>query len=87
MSFFGEKNIPCVFKQILGITNPKGEKKYFVAAFPSACGKTNLAMMNPSLPGWKVECIGDDIAWMKFDDKGNLLRIQLGVDGPKLCSS
>ncbi|KAG8131685.1 hypothetical protein E2320_009596, partial [Naja naja] len=60
---------------ILGITNPKGEKKYFAAAFPSACGKTNLAMMNPSLPGWKVECVGDDIAWMKFDDKGNLRAI------------
>ncbi|XP_032073189.1 phosphoenolpyruvate carboxykinase, cytosolic [GTP] [Thamnophis elegans] len=60
---------------ILGITNPKGEKKYFAAAFPSACGKTNLAMMNPSLPGWKVECVGDDIAWMKFDNKGNLRAI------------
>uniref|UniRef100_A0A8C8YE92 Phosphoenolpyruvate carboxykinase, cytosolic [GTP] n=1 Tax=Prolemur simus TaxID=1328070 RepID=A0A8C8YE92_PROSS len=60
---------------ILGITNPKGEKKYLAAAFPSACGKTNLAMMTPTLPGWKVECVGDDIAWMKFDNQGNLRAI------------
>ncbi|XP_077109245.1 phosphoenolpyruvate carboxykinase, cytosolic [GTP] [Ranitomeya variabilis] len=60
---------------ILGITNPKGKKKYFAAAFPSACGKTNLAMMRPSLPGWKIECVGDDIAWMKFDEQGNLRAI------------
>ncbi|XP_023221746.1 phosphoenolpyruvate carboxykinase, cytosolic [GTP]-like isoform X1 [Centruroides sculpturatus] len=60
---------------ILGITNPRGEKKYIVAAFPSACGKTNLAMMNPSLPGYKVECVGDDICWMRFDENGQLRAI------------
>lgn len=60
---------------ILGITNPQGRKKYIAAAFPSACGKTNLAMMNPTLPGWKVECVGDDIAWMKFDSEGRLRAI------------
>lgn len=60
---------------ILGITNPDGEKKYIAAAFPSACGKTNLAMMTPSLPGYKVECVGDDIAWMKYDSKGQLRAI------------
>lgn len=60
---------------ILGITDPKGEKKYITAAFPSACGKTNLAMLNPSLPGYKVECVGDDIAWMKFDSEGVLRAI------------
>ncbi|XP_029437872.1 phosphoenolpyruvate carboxykinase [GTP], mitochondrial [Rhinatrema bivittatum] len=60
---------------ILGITNPQGRKKYIAAAFPSACGKTNLAMMTPSLPGWKVECVGDDISWMKFDSEGRLRAI------------
>lgn len=60
---------------ILGITNPAGHKKYIAAAFPSACGKTNLAMLNPTLPGYKVECVGDDIAWMKFDKEGVLRAI------------
>ena len=60
---------------ILGLTNPAGEKKYIAAAFPSACGKTNLAMLEPTLPGWKAECVGDDICWMKFDDNGQLRAI------------
>ncbi|XP_069044161.1 phosphoenolpyruvate carboxykinase [GTP], mitochondrial [Lepisosteus oculatus] len=60
---------------ILGITSPQGVKRYVAAAFPSACGKTNLAMMRPTLPGWKVECVGDDIAWMKFDSQGRLRAI------------
>lgn len=60
---------------IMGLKNPEGKKKYFAAAFPSACGKTNLAMMKPSIPGWEVTCVGDDIAWMRFDDEGNLRAI------------
>lgn len=62
--------LSLVDMQILGITNPAGKKRYVAAAFPSACGKTNLAMMRPALPGWKVECVGDDIAWMRFDSDG-----------------
>lgn len=60
---------------IMGVTNPEGREYFIAAAFPSACGKTNMAMLNPSLPGWKVRCVGDDIAWMKFNEKGELRGI------------
>jgi len=60
---------------ILKLTHPNGDVKYVAAAFPSMCGKTNLAMLEPSLPGWKVETVGDDICWMRYGDDGRLYAI------------
>lgn len=60
---------------ILKLTSPQGVTKYVAAAFPSACGKTNLAMLEPTIPGWKVEAIGDDIAWMRIGDDGRLWAV------------
>jgi len=60
---------------ILKITNPEGHSKFILAAFPSACGKTNLSMLVPTLPGWKVETVGDDIAWLWMKDDGRLYAI------------
>ncbi|XGW24077.1 hypothetical protein V3C99_005913 [Haemonchus contortus] len=60
---------------IMGVTRPDGKEHFIAAAFPSACGKTNLAMLEPALPGWKVRCVGDDIAWMKFGEDGRLYAI------------
>ena len=60
---------------ILKLTSPSNEVNYIAAAFPSACGKTNLAMLEPTIPGWKVETVGEDICWMKFGDDGRLYAI------------
>ncbi len=60
---------------ILKLTSPDGVVKYIAAAFPSACGKTNLAMLEPTIPGWKVETLGDDIAWMRFGEDGRLYAV------------
>jgi phosphoenolpyruvate carboxykinase (GTP) len=60
---------------ILKLTSPQGSTHYIAAAFPSACGKTNLAMLEPTIPGWKVETLGDDIAWMRFGDDGRLYAL------------
>jgi phosphoenolpyruvate carboxykinase (GTP) len=60
---------------IVKITPPDGSPRYVAAAFPSACGKTNLAMLQPTIPGWKVETVGDDIAWMRFGPDGRLYAI------------
>ncbi len=60
---------------IIGVTNPEGKKKYMAAAFPSQCGKTNLALLSSTLPGWKVECVGDDIAWIRVGKGGRLYAI------------
>jgi phosphoenolpyruvate carboxykinase (GTP) len=60
---------------ILRLTNPEGRQFHITGAFPSACGKTNLAMLIPTIPGWKVECLGDDIAWMKIGEDGRLYAI------------
>ena len=60
---------------IIKLTNPEGESKYIAAAFPSACGKTNLAMIEPTVPGWKAETLGDDIAWMRFGEDGQLYAV------------
>ncbi|MCK7495314.1 MAG: phosphoenolpyruvate carboxykinase (GTP) [Comamonadaceae bacterium] len=60
---------------ILRLTNPEGKQYHIAAAFPSACGKTNLAMLQPTIEGWKCECVGDDIAWMKIGPDGRLYAI------------
>jgi len=71
-SYMGyEKGFLAEHMLIMGLTNPQGEKKYILASFPSSCGKTNLAMLEPLIPGWKVSVVGDDIAWIHIDKEGN----------------
>jgi phosphoenolpyruvate carboxykinase (GTP) len=60
---------------VLKLTSPEGDVRHLAAAFPSACGKTNLAMLEPTIPGWKVETVGDDIAWMRYAEDGRLHAI------------
>lgn len=60
---------------IMALINPEGRRKYFAAAFPSACGKTNMAMLQPNLPGWRVETVGDDIAWLRFKKDGRMYGV------------
>ena len=60
---------------ILGLSNPEGKKIYLTGAFPSACGKTNLAMVQPTIPGWEARCVGDDIAWMRQGADGRAWAI------------
>jgi len=60
---------------IIGVTNPEGKEKYIAAASPSQCGKTNLVLIKSKLPGWKVECVGDDIAWMRIGEDGRLYAV------------
>uniref|UniRef100_A0A0M3J6G8 phosphoenolpyruvate carboxykinase (GTP) n=1 Tax=Anisakis simplex TaxID=6269 RepID=A0A0M3J6G8_ANISI len=62
----------CNQGSFLGVTPPGGKEHFIAAAFPSACGKTNLAMLQPTIPGWQVRCVGDDIGWMKFGPDGRL---------------
>jgi phosphoenolpyruvate carboxykinase (GTP) len=59
---------------IMSVTNPQGDERFIAAAFPSTCGRTNLAMLTPTIPGYTVRCIGDDIAWMRFDKQTGILH-------------